>query len=277
MNTTKFQFFLPFLLLSLVASGVVLSGVLQSESKPGSDPDFDNGTLKIQGPPKVVIRIDDVQDYAFKDAQLMLLRYHLKNEISTSIAVIPELTKSDTELLTQISDSLRIGSEVSAHGWSHEDLSKLSLLEQEKALGEAKSALRQLFGVNVTVLVPPMFGYNVETLMAMHNTGFKVLSSVIDLQAPMRRPDGIVTLPATVEYSDFVDGKWVSKSVQALIKEVDLSVERYGYAVLVIHPQELMRDNRMDAGAVQDYDSLIKLIQAKYSFTTLSELSKSIR
>jgi peptidoglycan/xylan/chitin deacetylase (PgdA/CDA1 family) len=215
--------------------------VLQFEAITWSDHDFDNGTVKSLNPPIVVIRIDDVQDYAFRDAQLFLLRYHLENKMPTSLAVIPDLLESDSELLTQISESLRIGSEVSAHGWSHEDLSKLSMIEQEWALGEAKSALMQLFGANTTVLVPPMFGYNNETLMAMRNTGFEVLSSAIDLQAPMRRPDGIVTLPATVEYSDFVDGKWVSKSVQGLMREVDLSVERYGYAVLVIHPQELMR------------------------------------
>ncbi|MCX6656537.1 MAG: DUF2334 domain-containing protein [Candidatus Bathyarchaeota archaeon] len=265
------------MLLFLVASGIVLSGVLQSKIKLGSDPDVDNGTVKSPNLPVVVIRIDDVQDYAFRDAQLMLFRYHTENKIPTSIAVIPELAKSDTELLTQISDSLRIGSEVSSHGWSHEDLSKLSQLEQEKVLREARLALELLFKVNVTVLVPPMFGYNVETLKAMHNTGFEIISSSIDLQSPMRRADGIVLLPATVEYSDFVDGKWVSKSVEGRMMEVNLSVEKNGYAVIVIHPQELMRDNQIDAGAVQDYCSLVELIQAKYSFTTLSELSKSIR
>ena len=277
MNINKSQFFIPLLLLSLVASCIGLIGVIQSEIKPGSDLNFDNSTVKLPNLPVVVIRIDDVQDYAFRDAQLVLLRYHTENKIPTSIAVIPELTKSDTELLTQISESLRIGSEVSAHGWSHEDLSKLSLLEQEKALREARLALELLFEVNVTVLVPPMFGYNDETLTAMHNTGFEVVSSAIDLQAPTRRADGIVMLPATVEYSDFVDGEWVSKSVEGRMKEVELSVDRYGYSVIVIHPQELMRDNQIDAGAVQDYCSLIELIQAKYSFTTLSGLSESIR
>jgi peptidoglycan/xylan/chitin deacetylase (PgdA/CDA1 family) len=238
----------------------------------------DDGSFRPPGPPKVVIRIDDVQDYAFRDAHMFLLRYNLDKMIPSSLAVITSETGLDEELLPLISDSLKIGAEVTAHGWGHEDLSTLTLAEQENAFIKARSTLYQLFGVNTTILVPPMFLCNNDTLVAMHVTGYDVLSTTIDYQAPVKRSDGIVFIPANVEFSYYLNDRWVPKTPEDLMEEVDLCAEKYGYVVLVIHAQELVDgEGELNAEALRAYDSLLTQISSRYSFTTLGELSKSIR
>lgn len=262
----------PLILLGVVILiGVGMSGRLQVSEPVRIEPE------NLAKPSIIVIRVDDIQDYAFRDAQLWLLRYSRVNKIPLSLAIIPELVVSDKELIASINDALREGAEVSAHGWSHEDFYKLLLEEQAQRLIQAKSSLRSLFGVNVTVFVPPMFMYNNDTFAAMRKGGYDTLSSSIDLQKPERRSDEVVCLPATVEYSDFVNGTWRIKSIDELLYEVDLSVESYGYAVIVLHPQEFMKGSEINDDVLRIYTSLVNIVGRKYSFTTLGELSKTIK
>lgn len=234
------------------------------------------GLKRSSKPPIVAIRIDDVQDFAFRDAQLYMLRYNTAKGIPASLAVIPDLLESDNELIAEISDALRIGAEVSAHGWGHENLTKLTLEEQEQRLLEAKASLRRLFGVNTTVLIPPMFSYNNDTLAAMKKTGYGVISSSIELQKPGVEANNIVRVPATVEFSDFVNGTWRAKSVEGLLLEVELSIIKYGYAVIVLHPQELMNENELDNEALRIYNNLLNLLSERYSFTVIKDLSELV-
>ena len=267
MNTKRLQ--IPFFFLILISAILIISlrGTLQLN---------ENGSFRPKGPPKVVIRIDDIQDYTFEDAQRFLLRYNLDKNIPTSLAVIPSETGLDEKLLTLINDSLKIGAEVTAHGWSHEDLSNLTLTDQENALTKARIALKQIFGVNTTILVPPKFLYNNDTLKAMVNAGYDILSTNIDLQAPEKRKDGITTIPSTVEFSDYKNDTWVPKAAEDLMEEVNLSAVKYGYVVIVIHAQELVKgEDQLNPEVIHIYDSFITEISSKYSFTTLSKLCKS--
>jgi len=79
-----------------------------------------------------------------------------------------------------------------------------------------------------------------------------------------------------VDFSDYANGTWRVKSLKQLLGEVDQSVKGYGYAMLVIHPQELMGGDRMDEEAAKLFTDLIDRLGENYSFCTIRELAEVI-
>ena len=73
-------------------------------------------------PPLVVIRVDDIQDYAFREAQFYLLEHGRHSNIPLSLAVIPTYFGEDNRLVEAVKQTIHTGSELTAHGWEHETL-----------------------------------------------------------------------------------------------------------------------------------------------------------
>lgn len=84
--------------------------------------------------PLLVVRVDDIQDFAFKEAQLFLLNYSVKNKLPLSLAVLAGSFGSDTEIVEAVKSAVGFGSEVTVHGWQHENLAELSLIEQMRGV-----------------------------------------------------------------------------------------------------------------------------------------------
>jgi len=225
--------------------------------------------IKPSKPALVTVRVDDVQDFAFRDAQLFLLRYSLENDVPLSLAIIAKDFGSDLEIVKAVKAAVHSGSEVTVHGWKHENLASFTLTAQEEKLREAKRVLGEVLGVNATVLTPPMFGYDDDTLKAMCLTGYKIVSGLAELDQRGPVSEGILSIPATVELSDFANGTWSMKSVEAVINELDASIHLYGYAVILTHPQEFMKDGKLFQDAVATYSNLVQNISYAYSFTGL--------
>jgi len=149
----------------------------------------------------VVIRIDDVQDFAYRDALIFLLEYSIKNGIPVSLAAIPNLLGSDTLLLNALKSAVHVGSEITAHGWEHEDLTMLTEQEQESRFQKSKDHLEELFATNVSVLVPPLFKYNEDTLTAMRIANYDVISGLSEFHKMGFLSPAVMSVPATVEMS----------------------------------------------------------------------------
>lgn len=227
-------------------------------------------------PPIVAVRIDDVQDFYCRDAQFILFEYSLNNSIPATLAIIPRFFGQDKELVDAVKSVTLSGFEVAVHGWEHEDLTRLSLEEQQTRLQQGKAHLSEVLSVNASVLVPPMFSYNNDTLVAMHTNGLKIVSGLSELQPPAPASEGIISIPATVELSDFANGTWKMKSADSVTEEVNASIHLHGYAVIVTHPQEFMKDGALSREALQEYNTLIQTMKPRYSFTTLDGLARGM-
>ena len=143
-----------------------------------------SGTENPAKPRIICIRVDDVQDFGFHDAQMRIIQIGEEHEIPLSYSVISKDFSADSQLILSISEAMRGGSEVTAHGWSHQEFVNLSYDDQVQELLQAKKDIRDVLGVEVSVLVPPLFTYNNDTLRAMNETGYDVLSSDILHQSP---------------------------------------------------------------------------------------------
>jgi hypothetical protein len=59
--------------------------------------------------------------------------------------------------------------------------------------------------------------------------------------------------------------------------EIDYCIERYGYIVLVPHPQEFLTGNELDPVKTELFRSLITRLRENYSFGTYETLRKDWR
>jgi hypothetical protein len=65
------------------------------------------------------------------------------------------------------------------------------------------------------------------------------------------------------------------KPLQQLLVEVSQIIQSYGYAMIVVHPQELMTGTQMNQSEVNILQDLIVKLSDEYSFTTIQRISKT--
>jgi len=223
----------------------------------------------------IVLRVDDIQDYAFRDAQLFLLNYSVEADLKMSLGVISGMFGEDQQVLEATRSAVMSGSEVGIHGWNHEDLAVLSMSEQRDILFQAKSRIRQLLGVDATLLIPPMFSFNEDTISAMHEESCNVISTCTDYDEPSLDAE-VKNIPATVELSVLSGNTWHMKSVDEVMAGVERSLELYGYAAIVTHPQEFFTDGKLNQKAVDSLIILLEKLGETFHFTTFENITRSL-
>lgn len=224
----------------------------------------------------VVIRIDDVQDYAFKDAQLYLLNYSKLNKLPLSLAIIPSYFGKDQDVVDAVKQAIISGSEVTVHGWEHENLSQYTLNEQKIRLLEAKDLLEKTLNIKSNVLVPPMFSYNDDTIKAMEETGYTLISGSSEFHERGWVSEKIQSIPATIELSDYSNNTWQIKSKNKIILELNASIEEHGYAIIVTHPQEFINDNKVNIEVAMKFEQILQDISEDFSFNTIEGLCNTL-
>jgi len=227
-------------------------------------------------PPTLVIRVDDVQDFAFREAQLFLLNESIINQVPLSLAVIVGMFGEDGGIVQTVKLAVSSGSEVAVHGWKHEDLAKLSFGEQVALLSRSRTQAKEMLDYDVEVLVPPMFSFDEDTLAAMNEEGYNIISTVADYVEPGLMSN-VISLPATIELSDFSNGIWNMKSLDSIKAEISRSVQKYGFAVIVTHPQEFINDGELNQVNTELYRALLNTLKEDYSFETLETLGENWR
>lgn len=230
-------------------------------------------TENVNNPALVVFRIDDIQDYAFRDAQLYLIEHARLSNIPLSLAVIPKFFGEDNELVEAVKQTVVSGSEVTAHGWKHENFSQYPIDEQKIRLLEAKQFLEGTLNSQITVLVPPMFSYNNDTLQAMEETGYTIVSGLAEFHNKGWVSEKVMSLPATIELSDYCDETWHMKTRSVILNEVENSIEMYGYAIIVTHPQEFMKSGNLDYGIAAKFELILQDLSNIFSFTTIKDIT----
>jgi len=236
---------------------------------------FTGGFLRIPQKPFIVIRVDDIQDFAFRDAQLFLLKHSAETNLPLSLAVIAGMFGQDADILDAVQLAVASGCEVGVHGWEHENLANLSMKEQMTILFQAKSRIKELLGVDTQLLIPPMFGFDNNTISAMYEESYTIISTCADLHEPSSI-SGIKNIPATVELSTLLNDIWQMKSIDTISAEVEKSIELYGYAAIVTHPQEFISNGQINQTARESYINLLAKLSETHQFTTFEKLNLQI-
>jgi peptidoglycan/xylan/chitin deacetylase (PgdA/CDA1 family) len=212
----------------------------------------------------VIFRMDDVQDYWIEPAQIAAMNLFMSKNQSLSLGLIMNVIGNDSKIINKVGEGYQKGLfELALHGWNHVDYTKLTEQEQQYSLQKANEKMQKLFGSTSNIFIPPNDPFNNDTLKAMSRLGIQILSSVgyedRNLNYNIFVANGNVSghhtwsynnvankssiyhIPGTILFKDYVRGVWVKTPIDKILNAVSANIEKYGYAVVVIHPQDFVK------------------------------------
>jgi peptidoglycan/xylan/chitin deacetylase (PgdA/CDA1 family) len=298
--------FPSFVVLSIVSLILfqILSSIFLQATAAGSDPRASCNC--------VVFRMDDVQDYFVSVAQVAAMNIFVSKGQPLSLGLIMNSIGNDSSIINKVSEGYKKGLfELGLHGWDHVDYTKMSEDEQRISLLNANEKMQRLFGNKSDVFISPYGYFNNNTLEAMNELGIGILSatiyseinidrgrSVFNYSAQMTKGLDDVSekinnnislthllpfhVPSLISYKDYENGRPIKNPISSIIDGVEENVEKYGYSVIVFHPQDfayadvngrIVNDDSLNATEINEFSQLIDTLLSKnMSFTTLSEI-----
>lgn len=157
----------------------------------------------------------------------------------------------------------------------------------------ANNKMQKLFNTTASMFIPPYNTFNDDTIKAMTQTKLRILSSstaedkhVSDYfvaNGEGRLDDGraIYHMPEIAAFSEVEGEQWIRIPNGEIVKAADDSVAKYGYAVILLHPQNfvVVRDGKptpeVDHDAIDDLARLVDLFAANYKISTFEQVVES--
>jgi len=239
----------------------------------------------------VIFRLDDVHDRYLDAEQLKIMDIFLSKGDPLTLGLIMHKFGNDSSILNKISEGYKKGLfELALHGWEHKNYSDMSEQEQKSSLYKANEKMQSIFGKKSDIFIPPFNKFNNTTINAINELGIKIMSSSIldqyryDLGKSIfisgdkegNSTKEIYYLPYTVGFRDFIGRSDIKFPIEALANKIDANIEKYGYAVVLIHPQGFIElDGRgqfigddgnkaqMNKENMKDLDQLIDRLKQK--------------
>ncbi len=210
----------------------------------------------------VVFRIDDLQDYWLNKVQVSVMDLFLSKNQSLSLGLIMNGLGNDSLVINKIDEGLRKGLfELGIHGWNHADYTQLSGKEQKESLNKSNEKMNSLFDIKSDIFITPEGVFNNETLKAMKELDIKIISNAIWAEnefdggkSIFNDTNNIVTnphngtsnqsqvyhVPGTISFTDYMNGSLIFNSIKNIINNATTNIDKYGYAVVVLHPQDFV-------------------------------------
>jgi len=244
--------------------------------------------------PCIVFRLDDIQSYYLSDVQTTIIDEFHKKNASLTMGVIGYDFHSDTKLTSYLKDKLKPGNtpiEIANHGWKHENFATLNFSQQVLLINKTNQELLKTLGKKPNVFITPYNLYNNDTLKALKQTNMKLISSGIWQEDKfvttkgklVENKDslGLYHLPSMTDFQIVLGSEayWISIPKDKVIASIDSHISKYGYDVVLLHPQNFAKfvngqyvDN-VDNSTLNELSSLIDYAKSKHiTITTLSDI-----
>ena len=194
----------------------------------------------------VAFRLDDIQDHFLDDVQMEIINSFLENHVELTIGVIGNKIGNDQKLASYLKyNKNNPYLKFANHGWEHEDFTHFSKEAQEMLILRSNEKISSLFDVEPKVFIPPFNSYNEDTISALTNLKFTHISSELDEATPPFPLSGqkFYHFPETAFTGDLnkVEMKFVGVSHDTTLKQINESIEEFGFAVVTLHPQEFSK------------------------------------
>ena len=245
--------------------------------------------------PCIVFRLDDIQAFYLSDVQIKTMEMFQKKNASLTIGVIGYDFPSDLKLVSYLKNNLKQGHvpiEIANHGWKHENFASLSLSEQVSLMNKTNQQLAKTLGVKPNVFITPFNLYNNDTLKAIKQTKMSLISSGISDEKKIVTTKGMAVknkdslglyhVPSMNDFQVNIGNEpyWTSIPKNKVIASIDSHISKYGYDVVLLHPQNFaiivngQYANTVDKKSLDDLASIIDYAKSKhFKITTLSDIA----
>ncbi len=245
--------------------------------------------------PCIVFRLDDIQEFYLDNAQMKVMDLFQKKNASLSIGVIGYDLHLDTKLVSYLKNNFksgRVSIEIANHGWKHEDFASLSLSQQVTLMNKTNQELIKTLGKKPHVFITPFNLYNNDTLKAIKQTKMSVISAGISDTTKFitvkgnivanKDSFGLYHVPAMTDFQVDIGNEthWTSIPKDKIIASIDSHISKYGYSVVLLHPQNfavLVNGQYTDTIDKKSLDELASIIDyaksKKIKITTLSDIA----
>ena len=219
----------------------------------------------------IILRLDDVKAWQYYDITTDMTSLILSKNMTLTIGVIPKDIEKDKILflpwLNKIKDNPNI--EIALHGYLHERSEFKNLNEEEATyrIKKGKELLLKYADVVPVTFIPPENEFSDETLDALSNEGFKVLSAgnPKDIKISQYNPirDNLIYIGKTSETYNYHLNKFIP--AEQVLKECKIRLDEDGLCVIMLHPQDFLSLDRTQIDE-EKYNEFIKLLDGLEDF-----------
>lgn len=239
----------------------------------------------------VVFRMDDIQDYWLDDVQVGVISEFEHKNASLTVGIIGNYFGQDGKIIGTVSDALKNDSPkfvVANHGWNHEHFDTFSRDEQSALIHNTNQKILDTLGILPNIFIAPYNAINNDTMISLFENGMVYLSTNETQDTPPYALSGAAffRFPETAKIGDLnkENTAWVSMNHDQTYASVLRSVVKYGFAVVVLHPQDyankhsgFVYDNKINQTQIHELDLLIdKIRNDGYTMVTMNDISKNV-
>ncbi len=232
----------------------------------------------------VAFRVDDVQDFFARQAQIDLISIFLEEDSPVTIGVVASALQHDTSLIKFLQNATSTGLvEVASKGWNHTIYSKKTTNEQRELMQKTNERMKALFGAEIKTFVPPEYVFNNDTLSAMRETGLthivgSTFSNADTPPYPLKNGDAILHFPTTVFVGNYnsTTGEWKRLPNGELLNMIRTSVKNNGFAVVSIPPVAHYNKNFTTymSETTEHIRTLLKDVKKEFKVVKTNEIDK---
>jgi peptidoglycan/xylan/chitin deacetylase (PgdA/CDA1 family) len=245
--------------------------------------------------PCIAFRLDDVQGSYLSDVQMKVMDVFQKKNASLSIGVIGLNLTLDKKLVPYLKNNLKPGHapvDVTNLGWKHENFASLGLSQQIVSMNRTNQELVKTFGEKPSVFAAPFDAYNNDTLKAIKQLKMNTISSGIWAEDKFITTKGKIVankdslglyhVPYMTNFQidNGNESYWTGITKDKVIVNMDSHISKYGYDVLLLHPQNFAvfsngkYVNTVNKTYLDEIASIIDYAKSKHmQIVTLSDIA----
>ncbi len=234
--------------------------------------------------------MDDIQDYWLNDVQVGVINEFEHQNASLTAGIIGNYFGQDGKIVGAVSDALKNDTPkfvVANHGWNHEHFDTFSRDEQSALIHNTNQKISDTLGLVPNIFIAPYNAINNDTIISLLDNNMVYLSTnETQDRPPYALSDAaFFRFPAAAEIGDLnTQGTvWVDLNHDQTYAAVLRSIVKYGFAVVLLHPQDyankrpgLAYDNTINQTQIHELDLLIdKIRNDGYNIVTMDDIPKN--
>jgi hypothetical protein len=203
----------------------------------------------------VILRIDDIQAYAWSDIQQKMINDALSYGYSPVLGVIPLNLRDDAAMYSYLR-SVRCSVEFALHGWDNKEpvpgrgeFSELSEKEASEKLAKGVTEINRLARRDVITFIPPNNEMSPGALKAAENIEIEIISS-----------QGYGKYDYDAETFDFVIDEFLP--AQETMNRCDAAFDESDMCIIMLHPQDYASEGKLDPVKYAEYTALLDMLVA---------------